>query len=179
MMHFAWFPEDGAFNEWIREPRAYYVSRKYQMKERVEKELPERLGLEAPAYMPFKELFRTFSNTSVHPTRDSAERAWGDAAWRTRCELPPYMEEKMKVRRFNAFAFRLVLFLSQLHLFLRFLRLEVLGKRDIPLRYRQSRPTVLEHVLGIFLSVFAAHFKAIIDQAKREVEASGAQFDED
>jgi len=178
MMHFAWFPGSGAQAEWARGARTDRIALHYKIKKAVEETAPTRLGLIAPAYVPIQEMFRILSNTAVHPTLGSAQRAWEDAVWRIRFRLPKDVEKEIETPRYNAFAFSLVLFLSQLHLFAKFLRVEVLGRPEIPRKYRCKQISFMESLLGQFLDRFIPAFKNLVEDAKREMESKGIAMDD-
>lgn len=169
MMHFAWSPHDGSFEAWQSDPHAYWIARKFKIRQKVEAELPRRLGYEAPAYLPIQDLFRSLSNTSVHPTRDSAERAWRDAVARNGLDPFGKLRNDWEIARFNRFVFSLVTYLFQLHSFLKFLRIEILSGESIPAQFRSVRPSILESFLEAFLRKFVSGFKDIIQRAAEEL----------
>ncbi len=163
LMYFTWFPLDPAFQEWCKSPEKPLDGRVYPIKPRVEAEIPNKLDLTYGQSLPVKHLFRVLSNTSVHPTRNTAERSWGEIARAVKFAYPDTEMDKLStnLETITGIA-KTVVFLVQLQLFLQFLRRYVLSNASIPSKYRQASKTWLEDYLNRFISSFRKYFKLVI-----------------
>jgi len=159
MMHFAWFPQDRLFEEWQQKPDRHFSEVQFRFKRKVEAELPRRLGLANGQTVLICKLSDMLSNTAVHPTKHSAESAWGDAAERQGFQFSDYARKSWEGIRNTGLLINVCLLLSQIHLFLRFLRQEVLRRPEIPKRFAQHRMSLLESFLDNWVKAFAPRFK--------------------
>jgi len=169
MMHFAWFPGDVLFSEWSGNPKRHFGERQFRFKERVETELPKRLGLTEKQHVPLRRIFSVLSNTAVHPTKDSAERSWGEAASRRGFKPPDDVTKEWEDARLTNFILALALFFTQLHLFLKFFREHILGRPEIPAELKLNRKSFLEIALGDWERFFTQRFKAVLEKFKEDI----------
>ncbi len=168
MMHFAWLPEDSLLSVWSENPEKYLSEGNYHIRQGVEPLLPRRLQMPENAYVALRDDFRFLSNTAVHPTRESAERSWSDAAWRWRRLVPKEGSRESRGWRTYNLQLSLALLASYVHLFLRFLRLDVFILPELAYRFRQKHPSFLESFLTLWLKYLEKQLRLAVEKAKTE-----------
>lgn len=168
MMHFAWFPHDPLFTDWEQNPEKFFSEPKYRFKQKVEAEIPNRLGLAVGRTVPLRDLFASLSNRAVHPTKHSAVSAWADAAQRQGFQFSDFARKEWGNVRITDLMLSVCNLFLQIHLFLRFLRMEVLSLPEIPKRFCQQRMSFLESFLETWVNAFAPRFKLAIQSLQEQ-----------
>lgn len=159
LMYFIWFPDEGAFTQWLQHPQTPINQRQFPHRQRVEEEIPKRLELSYGQQLSIKEMFRLLSNTSVHPTKDATERAWSNAADRVGIRFDNAIQNQREELSYVIRVSAVVVFLAQLHVFLQFLRRWLFSDVNIPIKFRQLRKSILEAYLDRWLAAFKKSFQ--------------------
>jgi hypothetical protein len=159
LLHFTWFPNTKAFEKW-RASRSKPLGREFPLRPDVEQEVARKLDLSIVQEFPIERLFRAFSNQSVHPTRNAAERSWDEIARRRR-----FRRSNLDIQKFYDALGTMIpivktaVFLVQLHLFLQFLRGYLLTEPIVPGRYSMEGKAFTELAIEGWLAAFRPFIK--------------------
>jgi hypothetical protein len=159
-MHFTWFPGSAAFDEWQRKPDRPLDTKTFRLRDEVESEVNRRLDLTIAQQFPVKDLFKIFSNISIHPTRDTVDRAWGEVARRRRFRRSDPDSQQMygSLELIKGIAKTATTFV-QLHLFYDFLRKYVLSGVDVPRQFMLPNYIFAESLIKYWLREFSPYIE--------------------
>ncbi|HEV1995760.1 MAG TPA: hypothetical protein VGR03_15615 [Candidatus Acidoferrum sp.] len=159
-MHFTWFPGSAAFDEWQRRPDRPLDTKTFRLRDEVELEVNRRLDLSIAQQFPVRTLFRIFSNISIHPTRDTVDRAWEEVAGRRRFRRSDPDSQLMygSLERIKGITKTATTFV-QLHLFYDFLRKYVLSGADVPRRFVLPKTIFAESLIRHWLREFSPYIE--------------------
>lgn len=161
LMDFSWNPNVAVF-EWWKHPSRPLSEKKLQLRQRVQADFAKRLNLNSRQKPSLIRMFDDLSNSSVHPTKDAVEGAWGCALDRCRLSRSKQMTN-LRLFEHAVDSFSYVMLLAW---FMRFLRTYVLSFE--PINHHFKKRTLLESWLERWSVSAPDHVQAIFDQAQMQ-----------
>jgi hypothetical protein len=151
-MHFTWFPGSSAFNEWQRRPDKPLNGGIYDLKSEIEAVIDGKLDFAIAQQLPVRRLFKVFSNVSIHPTRNTVERSFEDAARRSRLAIPNLLPEIHEPMERLLLITKTITTFVQLHLFFQFLRRYVLIPGEVADKFALANQSTAESIMKNWLT---------------------------
>lgn len=165
LMDFTWSPNEGVL-EWWQNPNRPLNEKKFQLKQRVQREFAKKLKLKPRQRPSLTKAFDDLSNTSVHPTREAVESAWRRAA--ERCKLQYGGADALQIADLRKMVhamdnFRIVLYLAW---FIRFLRKYLF--RMEPISDYFPKQSLFEKCLECWSDRAPDHLQMLFDQLQMQ-----------